>query len=281
MPDFPSRTIQQQMYTRERRGIFRSAEGFDTVARSSGLRPPLSKGLCIPLPIRSSCRADGTKREGSGGLSGRPSSVPYGNRRNGAGAKRVSACGFYGTSQCLLRITMSFRTVSLKMSIRLTSPGRRLPLPITTILKKALICRAFLPFRFRPNLKPPFPIRGRQPYCRSLGSTRRYSSNALCMHIRGRREEKGIYRSDVPVEQLSAKAEQLFVLFGRLPHAARQVLGFVTYAKEPQSKKGLHLMFVEKGDLRLSDQRSRRIICLSSRRQGHQCRSEMVRATLS
>ncbi|MGV2787612.1 hypothetical protein GNF98_18345, partial [Clostridium perfringens] len=59
---------------------------------------------------------------------------------------------------------------------------------------------------------------------------------------------------DVPVEQLSAKAEQLlFVLFGRLPYALRRVLGFVTYAKEPQSKKGLHLMFVEKGSLRLGD----------------------------
>ena len=160
---------------------------------------------------------------------------------------------FTGLRSAFLRITMSFRTVSLKMSIRLTSPGRRLPLPITTILKKALICRDFLPFRFRPNLKPPFPIRGRQPYCRSLGSTRRYSAVALCMHIRGAGKKKVYIVLDVPVEQLSAKAEQLFVLFGRLPYAARQVLGFVTYAKEPQSKKGLHLMFVEKGDLRLSD----------------------------
>lgn len=49
MPDFPFRNIQQQMYTRERRGVFRSAEGFDTVARSSGLEPSYIKKVLHPF----------------------------------------------------------------------------------------------------------------------------------------------------------------------------------------------------------------------------------------
>lgn len=43
-----SHLIQQQMYTRERRGIFRSTEGFDTVANSKGLDASFIKRCCIP-----------------------------------------------------------------------------------------------------------------------------------------------------------------------------------------------------------------------------------------
>lgn len=43
--------IEQQLYTRERRGVFRTTEGFDTVAASPGLDPSLSKSasplLCL------------------------------------------------------------------------------------------------------------------------------------------------------------------------------------------------------------------------------------------
>lgn len=47
MPDFTPKKVQQQMYTRERRGIFRSTEGFDTIARSLGLEHGFIKRCCI------------------------------------------------------------------------------------------------------------------------------------------------------------------------------------------------------------------------------------------
>ncbi|MFH0070883.1 glycosyltransferase, partial [Peribacillus sp. NPDC056705] len=37
------------MYTRERRGVFRAAEGFDTVARSPGLEPSFIKKVLHPF----------------------------------------------------------------------------------------------------------------------------------------------------------------------------------------------------------------------------------------
>lgn len=39
--------IEQQMYTRERRGVFRTTEGFDTVAASPGLDPSFIKKYFI------------------------------------------------------------------------------------------------------------------------------------------------------------------------------------------------------------------------------------------
>lgn len=47
-PNSPG-SIQQQMYTRERKGVFRSTEGFDTVAKSSGLDVAFIKKVLHPF----------------------------------------------------------------------------------------------------------------------------------------------------------------------------------------------------------------------------------------
>lgn len=48
MNGFSGSTIAQQMYTRERRGVFRSTEGFDTVAKSDSLDNNFVKKSFIP-----------------------------------------------------------------------------------------------------------------------------------------------------------------------------------------------------------------------------------------
>ncbi|MBW7460491.1 glycosyltransferase, partial [Paenibacillus sepulcri] len=59
---------------------------------------------------------------------------------------------------------------------------------------------------------------------------------------------------DVPIKQLPDLAKQLLgLLYASLPYAYRRQLGFITYAKEPQSRKSVHLTFVEQGSLRLGD----------------------------
>lgn len=40
--------ITQQMYTRERRGVYRATEGFDTVAKSESLDNNFVKKFCTP-----------------------------------------------------------------------------------------------------------------------------------------------------------------------------------------------------------------------------------------
>lgn len=59
---------------------------------------------------------------------------------------------------------------------------------------------------------------------------------------------------DVPAEEVTARAKGLLrLLFTALPYAFRRQLGFMTFAKEPQAKKGIHLQFVERGTLRPKD----------------------------
>jgi len=58
----------------------------------------------------------------------------------------------------------------------------------------------------------------------------------------------------VPIAELPGKAKQLLtVLYASLPYVFRKQLGFITYAKEPQSRKSIHLTFVEQGSLRVGD----------------------------
>lgn len=45
----------------------------------------------------------------------------------------------------------------------------------------------------------------------------------------------------------------LMWLYSHLPASAAQILGFTTYSREPENKKFLHLVFVEKGILSLTD----------------------------
>ncbi|WP_375143091.1 hypothetical protein [Paenibacillus sp. D2_2] len=59
---------------------------------------------------------------------------------------------------------------------------------------------------------------------------------------------------DVPAEQISLYSVALLkVLFACLPFELRRRFGFITYAKEPQSRKFIHLQFVERGSLRPND----------------------------
>lgn len=256
MPDFPSRTIQQQMYTRERRGIFRSAEGFDTVARSSGLEASFIKKVLHPFcqyeaPAELTARSE---REAAA----YPSALHLFHTETGetvlgrsvfqpadfTGLRSAFFTHHYVIPDGFLEDEHSAYQSWLQASFADhydIEEGVDLPqLPAIPVQADS---QAAISYKRAPAL------------LQELGIDEKVFKQLLYACISAAAGKKKVYIVlDVPVEQLSAKAEQLlFVLFGRLPYALRQVLGFVTYAKEPQSKKGLHLMFVEKGGLRLSD----------------------------
>ncbi|MNI00195.1 hypothetical protein D3C73_529900 [compost metagenome] len=59
---------------------------------------------------------------------------------------------------------------------------------------------------------------------------------------------------DVDVSELSSYANKLTeILFACLPYEMRKHFGFTTYNNEPQGKKFIDLMFVEKGSIRAGD----------------------------
>lgn len=256
MPDVPSRNIQQQMYTRERRGVFRAAEGFDTVARSPGLESSFIKKVLHPFcqyeaPAELAARSEkeaavypsalhlfhtdagetvlGRSVFQPADFTGLRSAffthhyvIPPGFMADDRWAYRTwlqaDFASHYDVEQGIDLPELNGLPVDAGMSL-ITTPAR-----IMSLLQE-------------------------------LGVDEKVFKQLIYACISAASGKKKVYIVlDVPVEQLSEKAEQLLgVLFAALPYALRQVLGFISYAKEPYSKKGLHLMFVEKGGLRLSD----------------------------
>jgi len=254
--DFPSRTIQQQMYTRERRGIFRSAEGFDTVARSSGLDAAYIKKVLHPFcqyeaPAELTARSE--KEVGA-----YPPALHLFHTETGEtvlGRSVFQPADFTGlrsaffTHHYVIPDGFFDHDHSAYVSWLQASFAdhydieQGMDLPQLQALPVQADSQAAISTQDAPAL------------LQELGIDELVFKQLVYACISAAAGKKKVYIVlDVPVEQLSAKAEQLlFVLFGRLPYALRRVLGFVTYAKEPQSKKGLHVMFVEKGGLRLGD----------------------------
>ncbi|MBT2763965.1 hypothetical protein [Paenibacillus sp. ISL-20] len=256
MPDFPSRTIQQQMYTRERRGIFRSAEGFDTVARSSGLEASFIKKVLHPF-----CQYEA------------PAELTARSEREAAAYPAALHLFHTETGETVLGRSV-FQPADFT-GLRSAFFTHHYVIPDGFLEDEHSAYQTWLQASFAdhydieegvdlPQL-PAIPVQADSQaaissketpaFLQELGIDEKIFKQLLYACISAAAGKKKVYIVlDVPVEQLSAKAEQLlFVLFGRLPYALRRVLGFVTYAKEPQSKKGLHLMFVEKGSLRLGD----------------------------
>ncbi|ANA79598.1 hypothetical protein C7121_10090 [Paenibacillus glucanolyticus] len=256
MPDFPFRNIQQQMYTRERRGVFRSAEGFDTVARSSGLEPSYIKKVLHPF-----CQYEA------------PAELTARSEKDAEAYPAALHLFHTETGETVLGRSV-FQPADFT-GLRSAFFTHHYVIPDGFLEDEHSAYRTWLQASFAnhydieegielPELsampaqaRPQVPVSPDQTpaLLQELGIDEKVFKQLLYASITAAAGKKKVYIVlDVPVEQLSAKAKQLlFVLFGRLPYALRRVLGFVTYAKEPYSKKGLHLMFVEKGGLRLND----------------------------
>ncbi|OIB01905.1 hypothetical protein AK95_03100 [Paenibacillus sp. LC231] len=256
MPDFPSRTIQQQMYTRERRGIFRSAEGFDTVARSSGLEASFIKKVLHPFcqyeaPAELTARSE---REAAA----YPAALHLFHTETGEtvlGRSVFQPADFTGLRSAFFTHHYVIPDGFLEDEHSAYQTWLQASFADHYDIEEGVDLPQLPAIPVEADSQAAFSYKKAPALLQELGIDEKVFKQLLYACISAAAGKKKVYIVlDVPVEQLSAKAEQLlFVLFGRLPYALRQVLGFVTYAKEPQSKKGLHLMFVEKGSLRLSD----------------------------
>ncbi|KOR82125.1 hypothetical protein AM231_20615 [Paenibacillus solani] len=244
------------MYTRERRGIFRSAEGFDTVARSSGLDAAFIKKVLHPFcqyeaPAELTARSE--KEAGA-----YPPALHLFHTETGEtvlGRSVFQPADFTGLRSAFFthhyvipdgfhdNEHSAYQTWLQASFADHYDIEEGMDLPQLQALPVQADSQAAVSNQAAPAL------------LQELGIDEKVFKQLVYACISAAAGKKKVYIVlDVPVEQLSAKAEQLlFVLFGRLPYALRRVLGFVTYAKEPQSKKGLHVMFVEKGGLRLGD----------------------------
>lgn len=261
--------IQQQLYTREKSGIFRTTEGYDTIARSPGLDPSLIKKAIHPL-----CAYDAPaelQSKGEKDASVYPSAlqlVRLENRDMVLGQSVYVPTDFTGLRSAFF--THNYIIPSVLGEDWVHHYDRWLN---TTFVEQYDLEQGSelpelneLPMRAEASVN----IAGDAVSGAASSPTNTIQPRALLDQLQ---IDDGMFRQllgavmsaihrhrkvyislNVPIAQLSDYARQLTsVIMLALPYAFRRRLGFTTYAKEPESRKGMQLLFVESGSIRAGD----------------------------
>ncbi|TVX88133.1 glycosyltransferase [Paenibacillus agilis] len=253
--------IQQQMYTRERSGIFRSTEGYDTIARSNGLDPTFIKKTLHPF-----CMYDAPAQLSNVGEKDESQYPEAVHLIHTEGGQIVLGCSVYQSadftglrsaffthnyvipaerSQELVTNYVSWLHATFARSYLLENGSE---LPELAELPTASAAEV----QEEWNIESPAAMRS---VLAKLRIDEAMFKQMLFAVMSAVANKKKVYIAlDVPISQTSNIARKLLgILYASMPHAFRAQLGFLSYAKEPQSKKGIHVMFVEKGSLRQGD----------------------------
>lgn len=248
---FSNALIGQQMYTREKSGIFRSTEGYDTIAKSAGLDNQFIKKYIHPLCVYDApaeLLAKGEKEE-----SLYPSALQLVRLETGdivLGNSHYVNADFTGLRSTFFSHNYVIPAARAEEWVHQyeqwlqadfqeqydVEQGQDLPelQDIPSTISSALSGLALL------------------DQLGIDGAAFRQLIGAVMSAIHKRRK---VYISlNVPVSELSVYAKQLTAMItNALPYAFCRRLGFTTYAKEPESRKGIQLMFVESGSIRAGD----------------------------
>ncbi|MGE7615090.1 glycosyltransferase [Paenibacillus sp. NPDC101420] len=249
---FSGSKIAQQMYTRERRGLFRSTEGFDTVAKSDSLDNNFIKKTLHPFCLYDAPAELAARGEKDETLY--PSALHLFHAENGdtvLGTSRYQATDFTGQRSAFF--AHNFVVPASRSEEIIQSYGDFLHADFAKSyegeLGGTLPELSAIPV-IRTDRRPD-PIAG----LRLLGIDEgifKALLQAVMLSVAGK---KKIYIAlNVPITELSARTVELTeILYSVLPYEFRRRLGVITYANEPQSRKYIHLSFVEKGSLRPGD----------------------------
>ncbi|MEN6313236.1 MAG: hypothetical protein ABFD25_03190 [Clostridiaceae bacterium] len=246
--------IQQQYYTRERRGIFRSTEGYDSIAKSAGLKNDFIKrtlhAFCFydtPRELQESQEKD---------LEKYPKALTCFNTDTGdlvLGRSVYVGADFTGlrntffthnyvipgsSKEEFLRNIQKILCVSdFKDSYNIEN-GQDLPECDDIACEKSA--------DFFSNAKDVFKV---------LGVDEEIFKKLLFAVFSSISGRKKVYVSiNTDAAELSEYAKELlkFILLA-LPYDLRKNFGFITYIKDPDSKMFINMMFVDKGSIKVGD----------------------------
>ncbi|PAD30260.1 GAP1-N2 domain-containing protein [Paenibacillus sp. 7523-1] len=256
--------IEQQMYTRERRGVFRTTEGFDTVAASPGLDPSFIKKVLHPYCVYDApAELTGRSEKDQAKF---PPSIHLVHLESGEtilGQNVYQSADFTGLRSAFFAHNY---VLSPERSEEQMKQGNWLDAVFATSydIEQGTVLPSLMEL-------PGAPLNGRAatgagagPSARSVAPSDLLASlkmnetlfkrllYAVMQAVATRR--KVYIALDLPAEEITVGAKELLrLLYAALPYAFRRQLGFMTFAKEPQAKKGVHLQFVERGTLRPKD----------------------------
>ncbi|MGO0060113.1 GAP1-N2 domain-containing protein [Brevibacillus fluminis] len=247
--------ILQQYYTRARQGIFRSNEGYDTIAKSDSLDNNFIKKTLHPF-----CGYDAPKelqKRGERDVSLYPESLVCFHSETGElilGRSVYVGADFTGQRNTFFThnyvIPPSRRDEFLKVPAKIFAAGGFVShheaegdksLPELAAIPQNSLSQA------GPNPRQVLSLEGIDE---KLFKQLLY---AVISSITSKKKVYVILDADVSESSLRAR-ELLRVVYDALPYELRRHFGFMTYSSEPQSKKYINVMFVEKGSIRAGDQ---------------------------
>jgi hypothetical protein len=253
--------IQQQLYTRERSGIFRGTEGFDTVAVSDGLDAVFIKKQLHPF-----CGYDAPAELASRGekeVSSYPPAIHLFHTEGGEtvlGRSIYQPVDFTGLRSAFL--THNYVIPSARQDEIVTHYGNYLNADYAekyyTEIGRQLPELDDIPQKSQNHQhvqSSPIGLTAEKLLQEIKLDEKSFKQLLLAVMTSVGEGRKKVYVAlDVPAEQISQYSVALLkVLFACLPFELRRRFGFITYAKEPQSRKFIHLQFVERGSLRPND----------------------------
>ncbi|GIP32011.1 hypothetical protein [Paenibacillus sp. J2TS4] len=247
------RTIQQQYFTRDREGIFRTNEGFDTVAKSPGLDNGFIKSAlhpyCVykgPQELLGSDEADASRY---------PDALGLFHADNGdlvIGRSVYVSTDFTGHRSAFF--THQYVVPKQRKEEFVRDPRRIFAIrgfQSSYDIRSGKSIPELQDIDYDAGSFPENP----DGVLARLGIDRKLFQQLLYAMMASATGKKKVYIAlDTHVSASSEEAKRLMeIVYSCLPYAIRRLLGFVTYQQEPEGKQHYHVMFVEKGSIRLPD----------------------------
>ncbi|GAA4844452.1 hypothetical protein GCM10023310_22970 [Paenibacillus vulneris] len=249
------RKIQQQYFTRDREGIFRTSEGFDTVAKSPSLDNTFIKAILHPYCVYKAPQELLARNEADS--SAYPESLLVFQTDNG---DMVIGRSVYVGTDFTGQRSASF-THQYVVPKELKEPFLRDPNRLFRIssFQSSYDIRngKSIPEVDEIEYDRHYDEAAQERLLTELGVDSKRFQQLVHAVISSVTNKRKVYVAlDTEVSQSADKARRLLeIIYRCIPYAFRRQLGFMTFNSEPESKQNLHVIFVEKGSLRLPDRR--------------------------
>ncbi|QRG67595.1 hypothetical protein [Brevibacillus choshinensis] len=241
--------ILQQYYTRGRQGIFRSNEGYDTIAKSAGLDNSFVKKTLHPFCVYDAPRC--LQERGESDLTLYPEALV--SFRAESGELVIGRSVFVGadfTGQRNTFFSHNYIIPEERHDDFMKEPAKIFGMHAFVSVHdetsgKELPALNDLPYHAGVS-------KDQKQWLHRIGIDERIFKQLLYAVMSSLSSKRKVYISlDGEVGAAAADARRLLeVLYRCLPYEMRRHFGFLTYSNEPQSKKHIHVMFVVKGSIR-------------------------------
>lgn len=244
--------VQQQMYTRERAGIFQSTAGYDTIATSEGLEENYVKGYLHPLCIYTSPKS--LIERGEKDADHYPEAFSF-IQPGETGDLIIGQAVFVTADFTGQRSTYFMHNYVIPKAMKdewVKQPEKLFQLKDFQTSYDSEIGQV-LPEA--DDLAYEAATIVEEEFLENLGMTETLFKQLLFAVMSSISGKKKVFISlDVPLQDYSKYAKQLLeLIFSYLPYAFRRNLGALTFSSEPEGKKYIHVIFFEPGTLNYRD----------------------------